>query len=106
MVQSLKDLLLKNRVIDIAVAIVTALVFWQVVSAVMNGLVSPLIAIIFGKPNLAAVMNFDINHAHFSIGAVLEALVTLVLVVLALHYLVSVPLAKAGAAKGRDAHDA
>ena len=56
--------------------------------------ISPLIAAIFGKPNLDAVGTFTINGADFSIGVVLTALFNFLCVALAVYFVIVVPINK------------
>jgi large conductance mechanosensitive channel len=87
-----REFIMRGNVVDLAVGIVIGVAFGAVVTAFVNGIVNPLIAAIFGKPNLDSVGTFTINHAHFSIGLVLTALVNFVLVAAAIYFFVVVPV--------------
>ncbi|HET6684912.1 MAG TPA: MscL family protein [Jiangellaceae bacterium] len=65
-----RDFITKGNVIDLAVAVVIGAAFIAVVNAVVEGLITPLIAAIFGEPDLNEVGTFTINGAHFSIGLI------------------------------------
>ena len=62
------------------------------VKAFLDGILNPLIAAIFGKPNLDSVGTFTINNAHFSIGVVLTALINFVIIAAVLYFFVVVPM--------------
>jgi large conductance mechanosensitive channel len=87
-----REFIMRGNVVDLAVGIVIGVAFGAVVTAFVNGIVNPLIAAIFGKPNLDSVGTFTINNAHFSIGVVLTALVNFVLVAAAIYFFVVVPV--------------
>ena len=87
-----KDFITRGNVVDLAVGIVIGSAFSTVVSALVDGVISPLIAMLFGKPNLNGVFAFTINNAHFSFGLVLNALLYFVLVAAALYFLVVLPI--------------
>ena len=87
-----KKFLLRGNVVDLAVAVVIGAAFTAVVNALVSGLITPLIAAIFGKPNLDHVANFDLNGAHFSIGVILTALVNFVLVAAAVYFPIVLPV--------------
>lgn len=86
-----RDFLARGNVVDLAVAFVIGVAFVALVQSVVNGIITPLIAAIFGKPDLNNVGTFTINGANFSIGLVLTALVNFVLVAAAVYFLVVLP---------------
>jgi large conductance mechanosensitive channel len=92
MVKGFKDFLMRGNVVDLAVAVVIGAAFVAVVAAVVGGLINPLIAAVFGKPDLSDVASFTINDAQFSIGVILNALLNFVLVAAAVYFLIVVPM--------------
>jgi large conductance mechanosensitive channel len=92
MLKGFREFVLRGNVIDLAVAVVIGAAFTLVVNAVVQWLITPLIAAIFGKPNLDDVMTFTINGAEFSIGAVLTALINFLLVAVAVYFVLIVPM--------------
>lgn len=89
-----KDFLMRGNVVDLAVAVVIGAAFTLVINAIVTGFVTPLIAAIFGEPNLNSVGNFTINGADFSIGLILTALVNFVLVAAAIYFVIVLPMKK------------
>ena len=94
MVKGFREFIMRGNVVDLAVAVTIGLAFAAVVKAFTDGIINPLIAAIFGKPNLDSVGTRTINGAHFSIGLVLTALVTFVITAAVIYYLVVVPVNK------------
>ena len=94
MIQGFKAFITRGNVIDLAVAVVIGAAFTAIVTALVEGIINPLIAAIFGQPNLAAVGNFMINDAQFSIGIVLAAVFNFLCVAAAVYFLVVLPLNK------------
>ena len=92
MIKGFKDFLMRGNVVDLAVAVVVGAAFSAVVQALIKGFINPLIAAIFGKPNLDDVGNFTINSAQFSIGLILTAVVNFVLVAAAIYFLIVAPM--------------
>jgi large conductance mechanosensitive channel len=92
MLKGFREFVLRGNVIDLAVAVVIGAAFTLVINAVVQWLITPLIAAIFGKPNLDDVMTFTINGAEFSIGAVLTALINFLLVAAAVYFVLIVPM--------------
>ena len=94
MIQGFKAFLLRGNVLDLAVAFVIGVAFTAVVTAIVKGIVTPLIAAIFGDPDLTQVMTFQLNGAEFSIGLVLDALINFVLVAAAVYFVIVLPVQK------------
>ncbi|MDN4480076.1 large conductance mechanosensitive channel protein MscL [Demequina muriae] len=94
MVKGFKDFIARGNVVDLAVAVVIGAAFAMVISAIVDGLITPLIAAIFGEPDLTSVATFEVNGAVFSLGLVLDALFNFLAVAAAIYFLVVVPLNK------------
>ena len=92
MLKGFKDFIMKGNVIDLAVAVVIGAAFSLVVKSIVDGLINPLIAAIFGKPNLDDVGVFHINGATFSIGLILTAVINFILVAAAVYFVLIVPM--------------
>ena len=56
MLKEFKEFAMKGNLIDVAVGLVLALAFTALVNAFIDGIIMPLIAAIFGKPNFDAIM--------------------------------------------------
>jgi large conductance mechanosensitive channel len=92
MIKGFKEFIMRGNVVDLAVAVVIGAAFSAVVKALIDGFITPLIAAIFGKPDLSHVMVFHINHATFSIGLILNAIINFLLVAGAIYFLIVMPL--------------
>ena len=89
-----KKFIAQGSAIDLAVGVIIGAAFTAIVKALLEGIITPLIAAIFGKPNLDSVLNFEINHAHFSIGILLTAILLFLLTALAVYLLIVIPINK------------
>jgi large conductance mechanosensitive channel len=85
--QEFKEFLNKGDIITIAVGLIMALYFQQIVNALLDGVIKPIIAAIFGKPDLTTV-GFDIGDARISIGLVIDAAINFVIVAFVLFWIV------------------
>lgn len=94
MLKGFKDFLMRGNVVDLAVAVVIGAAFGAVITAVVDNLINPLVAAVFGAPSLAGAMAFTINNAQFSIGAILDAIINFVLVAAAVYFVIVLPLNK------------
>jgi large conductance mechanosensitive channel len=101
MLDGFKTFIMRGNVIDLAVAVIIGAAFGAVVTALTEGILFPLIAAIFGEPDLTAVGNFTINGANFSIGVVLDALLNFLLVAAALYFCIVFPMNKLAERRAR-----
>ncbi len=91
MFKGFKQFLLRGSVVDLAVAVLMGAAFGAVVAALVKDLLTPLIAAIFGKPRFEQ-LNFTVNGAVFAYGEFLNALVSFLLVAIAVYFFVVVPV--------------
>jgi large conductance mechanosensitive channel len=90
MLKEFKDFVSRGNLVEIAVGLVMALAFKAVLDALVQGLLMPLIAAIFGEPSFDE-LTFTINDAVFAYGTVITQVVTFVLIALALFFFVVKP---------------
>ena len=76
MLKEFKDFLLRGNIVELAVAFVMGVAFAAVVNSLVNNLVMPIVAMIFGKPDFND-LTFTINDAVFRYGAFITDVITL-----------------------------
>jgi large conductance mechanosensitive channel len=86
-----KTFLLRGNVVDLAVAVVIGAAFGAVVTALVRDLITPIIALIFGKPDFSA-LSFTINGSHFLYGDFINFLVAFISVAAAVFFFVVQPV--------------
>lgn len=91
MLKEFREFLLRGNLIEIAVGLVLALAFTAVVTSLVEDLITPLIAAIFGQPDFSG-LDFTINDSIFRYGEFLNALLAFVLIVAVLFFLVIKPV--------------
>ena len=91
MIKGFRDFILRGNVVDLAVAVVIGAAFGAVVTSLVNDLIMPIIAMIFGKPDFSD-LTFTINDAVFRYGAFITALITFVSIAAAVFFFVVRPL--------------
>lgn len=87
MLQEFKDFIMKGNILEIAVGLVMALYFQQVVDAFLDSVLYPLIAGLVGQPSFSRI-GFSIGDVDaetglrpfVSIGNVIDALISFVIV--------------------------
>lgn len=87
MLEEFKDFINKGDVVTIAVGLVLALYFKTIVDKLIEGVITPILAAIFGETNYASI-GFDLGDSFVSIGLVLGAIIDFVVVAFILFLLV------------------
>ena len=82
-----KKFLMRGNLVELAVAFVIGAVFATLVKAFIADLITPIIALIFGKPDFGA-LSFTINGSHFAYGDFINNLVTFVTTAAAVFFFV------------------
>jgi large conductance mechanosensitive channel len=91
MLNEFKAFLLRGNVIDLAVAVVIGAAFATIVTAIVEGLVTPLIGAFGGIPGFSAWV-FTVNSSQFAIGRVINAILGFVVVAAVIFFLVVKPM--------------
>jgi large conductance mechanosensitive channel len=91
MLTEFRDFLLRGNIVELAVAFVMGLAFAAVVNSLVNDLITPLIAMVIGKPDFSDLA-FTINDARFRYGAFLTALIQFISVAAAVFFFVVKPV--------------
>src|ERR1700733_2612037 len=91
MAGGLKQFLLRGNVVDLAVGVIISAAFGAVVTELTKDLLTPLIAAIVGKPDFSNI-HFTVNGSKFLVGNFINALVSFLLIGIAVYYFVVVPV--------------
>jgi large conductance mechanosensitive channel len=86
-----KEFLMRGNVVDLAVAFVIGVAFTAVVTALVQDIINPLIAALFGKPSFDS-LTFTIHHAVFKYGSFLTAVINFLLIAAAVYFFVVLPI--------------
>jgi large conductance mechanosensitive channel len=86
-----KAFLLRGNLVDLAVAVVIGTAFAALVKALVADILTPIIALIFGKPNFGG-LSFTLHKSHFLYGDFINNLITFVSVAAAIYFFVVVPV--------------
>lgn len=99
-----RKFLLRGNVVDLAVAVVVGTAFTAVIKALVADLLTPIIALIVGKPSFAG-LSFTINGSHFLYGDFVNNLITFVTVAAAVFFFVVAPINHLMARRAKDDPD-
>ena len=74
-VQEFKKFIMRGNLVELAIAFIMGAVFANLVKAFIADLITPIIALIVGKPNFET-LSFTINSSHFMYGDFINYAVT------------------------------
>jgi large conductance mechanosensitive channel len=90
-IKEFRDFILRGNLVELAVAFVMGLAFAALIASLVDDLVLPIVAMIFGQPDFSS-LDFTINDAVFRYGAFLTALITFLTTAAALFFFVVKPV--------------
>ena len=90
MLKGFKDFALRGNLIEVAVGLVMALATFELVTALIDDLITPVIAAIVGEPDFDG-LSFTINGSELLYGHFLSAVITFMSVAAAVYFLIVKP---------------
>ena len=90
MLADFKKFLLRGNVIDLAVAVIIGAAFTAIVSAIVEGMITPLVGMIVSKD--FSEMTFEINGSTFFYGTVINAVIYFVSVAAVVFFVIVKPV--------------
>jgi large conductance mechanosensitive channel len=91
MLKGFREFVMRGNVVDLAVAVVMGAAFGAVVNSLVANIITPLVAAIFGKPDFSA-LNLTINGATIAYGSFLNAVISFLLVAIAVYFFIVAPM--------------
>ena len=86
-----KEFISGGNLIELAVAVIVGGLFVQIVKALVDNILMPIVGILFGKPNFDQVMILTINGSQIKIGAFLTVAVSVLLTGIGVFLLIVKP---------------
>ncbi len=86
-----KQFILRGNVVDLAVGVVIGASFTAIVKALVENIVTPLISVLIKAPDFSN-MFFVINGSKFMYGNFLNALISFIIVAVAIYFFVVLPI--------------
>ncbi|MCG7284931.1 large conductance mechanosensitive channel protein MscL [Cellulomonas sp. ACRRI] len=93
--QGFKDFISRGNAIELAVGVVIGAAFSGVITAIQNGFIAPLIAMIFGQPDISEIWKIGAaGEAQINMGLILNALLQFLITAAAIYFFIVLPLNK------------
>lgn len=87
-----RDFLMRGNVVELAVAFVAGAAFSTVVKSIVEDIISPLIAVLGGKPNFRSSLILELNGAQIMFGAFLTEVIGFVITMAAVFFVIVKPV--------------
>lgn len=91
MLKGFRDFIMRGNAVDLAVGVVIGAAFGNIVTALVKDILTPLIGAIAKVPDFSNWF-FSINHSKFMFGEFLNALISFLLVAVAIYFFVVLPM--------------
>jgi large conductance mechanosensitive channel len=89
--QEFREFIGRGNLVDLAVAVVLGVAFGAVVTSLVEDLITPLIAAIFGEPDFSG-LTFTLNGSEFRYGDFINALLSFATIAAAVFFFVVKPM--------------
>ncbi|HUF52442.1 MAG TPA: large conductance mechanosensitive channel protein MscL [Dehalococcoidia bacterium] len=90
LVNDFKAFLMRGNVVDLAVAVVLGVAFGALVTSLVEDLLTPVLALIFGEPDFSS-LTFEISGTVFRYGPFINALIAFMMIAAAIFFFVIMP---------------
>jgi large conductance mechanosensitive channel len=104
-IKEFRDFVMRGNVVELAVAVIIGAAFGAVITAFTAAFITPLIALIGGKPDFSA-LRITISGTVFPYGNFLNALISFLIIAAVVFFLVVRPMNKIMARMKREEPDA
>lgn len=91
--QGFRDFISRGNAVELAVGVVIGAAFTTVIGAIQDGLISPLIGMLFGKPEISWMVG-PINGSTIDFGLIVNAFIQFLLTAAAIYFVIVLPLNK------------
>lgn len=103
MIKGFKAFILRGNVVDLAVAVVIGAAFGAVITSLVDNVINPIIAAIFGKPDMSSVLVMTLNDlgtpdpaddAVLHVGSFLTEVLNFAIIAAAIYFMIVLPINK------------
>ena len=92
MIQGFKDFISRGNVVELAVGVIIGAAFKNIVDALVDGIINPLIAAVIGKPDFSDAFILTLNGTDVKFGVLITAIINFLLMAFAIYFCIVVPM--------------
>lgn len=86
-----KEFILRGNVVSLAVAVIIGAAFTNIVTAVTDFVIMPIIAAVGGQPDFSEI-GFSINNSYFGVGSLLNAIINFIIIAAVVFFVIVKPM--------------
>ena len=92
MLKGFKDFISRGNVVELAVGVIIGAAFKNIVDALVDGIINPLIAAVIGKPDFSDAFILTLNGTDVKFGVLITAVINFILMAFAIYFCIVVPM--------------
>ena len=92
MLKGFKEFISRGNVVELAVGVIIGAAFKNIVDALVDGIINPLIAAVIGKPDFSDAFILALNGTDVKFGLLITAVINFLLMALAIYFCIVVPM--------------
>ena len=97
MIKGFKDFISRGNAVDLAVGVIIGAAFKNIVDALVDGIINPLIAAVIGKSDFSDAFILTLNGTNVKFGVLITAVINFLLMAFAIYLCIVVPMNKLAA---------
>ena len=97
MLKGFKDFISRGNVVELAVGVIIGAAFKNIVDALVDVIINPLIAAVIGKPDFSDAFILTLNGTNVKFGVLITAVINFLLMAFAIYLCIVVPMNKLAA---------
>lgn len=102
MLKGFKDFISRGNVVELAVGVIIGAAFKNIVDALVDGIINPLIAAVIGKPDFSDAFILTLNGTDVKFGVLITAVINFILMAFAIYFCIVVPMNALNARRKKD----
>ena len=106
MLKGFKEFISRGNVVELAVGVIIGAAFKNIVDALVDGIINPLIAAVIGKPDFSDAFILTLNGTDVKFGLLITAVINFILMAFAIYFCIVVPMNTLNARRQKAADEA
>ena len=92
MLKGFKEFISRGNVVELAVGVIIGAAFKNIVDALVDGIINPLIAAVIGKPDFSDAFILTLNGSDVKFGLLITAIINFILMAFAIYFCIVMPM--------------
>lgn len=106
MLKGFKEFISRGNVVELAVGVIIGAAFKNIVDALVDGIINPLIAAVIGKPDFSDAFILTLNGTDVKFGVLITAVINFLLMAFAIYFCIVMPMNALNARRKKAKDDA